>query len=182
MVVGEVVVEIVVVLVVVVVGLAVLVLVALLVSLVVVVAAAAADADGTLGEFDGEGKNVIFTLLFLLLAGDRLRAFDNSLLALFAIAGRLPTCAARTFHVFLQLASFCTSSKVKYDGRSMKSPPFESFPNCARVASFTSRESFMRRRCPNQRNLRRRIAFTRSKVRVDALTSMCASLPVNLLD
>ena len=127
----------------------------------------------------GVGKKEIFTRRFFALAGDRINFC--SLQMHLAIAGKLPTCDPMRFHVFLLLANLSISGYVRYPGRSMKSPPFESFPNCARVASFTSRESFMRRRCPSQRNLRRRIACTRSKVRVDALASMCASLPVNLL-
>ena len=64
---------------VVVVELAVVVVVAVVVA---VVAAAAAEA---LGEFagSGDGKNVIFTRLFLLDAGVRLRSFDNFLVVFF---------------------------------------------------------------------------------------------------
>ena len=39
----------------------------------------------------GDGKNVIFTWRFLLLAGVCLRSIDSFLVARFAIAGKLPT-------------------------------------------------------------------------------------------
>lgn len=67
--------------------------VVVVVVLVVAVMAAAAAATEALGEFtgSGDGKNVIFTCLFLLDAGVRLRSFDRFLIAFFAIAGKLPT-------------------------------------------------------------------------------------------
>ena len=58
---------------------------AIVVVMVVVVAVMAVAAAEALGEFagSGDGKNVIFTCLFLLNAGVRLRSFESFLVAFF---------------------------------------------------------------------------------------------------
>ena len=99
----------------------VLVVVEMVVVLVVVVLVVGVEVSGLILSvvvvvvvvakgFLGVGKKVILTL-FLLCTGVRLRIFVSSLLVSFAIAGRLPMRVASVFHVFLQLAKVCISSK-----------------------------------------------------------------------